>query len=81
MEIFWTTHAKKDFDSIKDKKTKSKIKEAIYYLPSGDLKKLKGSLKEYWRVRTGNYRVIFEINDGSIVIVRIRHRKDVYEKK
>jgi len=66
MEILWTVHAKKDFESIKNKKIKSKIKEAIYYLPSGDLKKLKGSLKEYWRVRTGNYRVILEIKNGTI---------------
>lgn len=34
-----------------------------------------------WRLRIGNYRVLYEIYDNEIkvLIVRIRHRRDVYE--
>ncbi len=33
-----------------------------------------------WRIRVGNYRIVYEIHDRQIVIVvlRIAHRKDVY---
>ena len=42
-------------------------------------KKLKGGTNEY-RIRVGNYRVIYEIDDKTVVvlIVRIAHRKDAY---
>ena len=38
--------------------------------------------EEGYRIRSGNYRVLFEINDKSetIFIFRIKHRKDVYTK-
>lgn len=33
-----------------------------------------------WRIRIGDYRVIYEINDRekSVLIVHVGHRKDVY---
>jgi mRNA interferase RelE/StbE len=33
-----------------------------------------------WRVRTGDYRVIYEIEDDRLVVlvVRVGHRRDVY---
>jgi mRNA interferase RelE/StbE len=42
-------------------------------------KKLKGS--SYYRVRVGDYRVIYEVHDDLllVIIVRIGHRKDVYD--
>ncbi len=45
-------------------------------------KKLKGSDENMWRIRIGDYRVIYVIDDG-IRIINIRkvgHRKDVYKK-
>lgn len=41
--------------------------------------KLKG--REGWRIRCGNYRVIYEIDDTlkSILILHVGHRKDVYD--
>jgi len=43
--------------------------------------KLAGSERTY-RIRVGNYRIIYEVmrNELIIVIIRIRHRKDVYKK-
>ena len=45
-------------------------------------KALKGDLKDYWRYRVGDYRIIAEINNDEIqiVVIEIGHRKDVYEK-
>lgn len=35
-----------------------------------------------WRVRTGDYQVLYRIEDGvlTIVVVHAGHRRDVYEK-
>lgn len=34
-----------------------------------------------WRVRTGAYRIIYEIHDGALLVLALRvgHRRDVYE--
>ena len=47
--------------------------------PSG-VKKLVGT-DNAWRIRVGDYRVIYEIDDGSVVVVvfRVAHRRDVYD--
>ncbi|MEO5913563.1 MAG: type II toxin-antitoxin system RelE/ParE family toxin [Luteolibacter sp.] len=46
--------------------------------PAG-CKKLVGS-EHTWRVRVGDYRVIYDIEDERLIIlvVKIRHRRDVY---
>ncbi|MGK7886361.1 MAG: type II toxin-antitoxin system RelE/ParE family toxin [Crocosphaera sp.] len=46
--------------------------------PAG-VKKLKGFNNEY-RIRIGNYRVRYEINDSELIIILVscRHRRDVY---
>lgn len=45
-------------------------------------KSLKGNLKEYWRYRVGDYRIIADINDSQvkILIIDIGHRKSIYKK-
>jgi mRNA interferase RelE/StbE len=47
--------------------------------PSG-CRKLGGS-KNDWRIRIGDYRVIYEINDRLKVVrvMKVRHRKEVYQ--
>jgi len=36
--------------------------------------------KEGYRIRSGNYRILFEIDDQvkSVFIYRIKHRREVY---
>jgi mRNA interferase RelE/StbE len=47
--------------------------------PAG-CKKLHG-YKNRWRVRVGNYRIVYAIDDEkrTVDITRIAHRKEVYE--
>jgi mRNA interferase RelE/StbE len=45
---------------------------------SGDIKKLTNYTPEY-RLRVGNYRILFEVEDGKIIIYTIRHRKESYK--
>ncbi len=44
---------------------------------SGDVKCLTNSTPEY-RLRVGDYRVLFEIESQFIIIYRIRHRREAY---
>jgi len=43
----------------------------------GDVKKLTNHTPEY-RMRAGNYRVLFEIEGERIVVYRVLHRKEAY---
>lgn len=44
-------------------------------------KKLRGSKENLWRIRIGNYRIIYLIEDTIkiLVIRKIGHRKDIYK--
>lgn len=35
---------------------------------------------DFWRVRVGDYRIIYEIDDSAraVRVMRVRHRKDAY---
>jgi len=43
-----------------------------------DVKKLKGRIA--WRIRIGDYRVIYEIHDRvlQVIVIAIGHRREVY---
>ena len=65
-----------------DRESRSRIISAIRDLahdphPRGS-KKLSG--RAAWRVRAGDYRVIYEIHDDRLVVlvVAIGHRRDIY---
>ena len=45
---------------------------------TGDIKKLKG-FKNKYRLRAGNYRVLFELEGACLVVYNVGNRKDVYE--
>lgn len=81
-KIEWKTSALKELKNL-DRSVIPRIVTAVESLsgnprPSG-VRKLQGSDYTY-RIRVGEYRVIYEIADFRllIIIVRVRHRKDVY---
>ena len=43
-----------------------------------DVKKLKG--RAAWRIRVGDYRVIYEIHDRilQIIVITVGHRREIY---
>lgn len=36
-----------------------------------------------WRVRTGDFRIIYEIHDRQLVVlvIKVGHRRDVYDRR
>ena len=73
--------AQKEFDRLPEK-LQSKTAEALTLLsqnPYSELlkvKKLKGT-GELYRIRLGDYRVVYEIL--IVVVIKIGHRSDVYK--
>jgi mRNA interferase RelE/StbE len=68
------------------KKIAQSITSAIFFLadnprPRG-CKKLSGSVNNFWRIRIGDYRVIYTIDDEIkiIDIQKVGHRRDIYER-
>lgn len=66
------------------KKDRSRIIEKIDFLvddptPSGSIK-LQGYKEALYRIRSGNYRIIYSIKKDLLVVlvVEIGHRKEVY---
>ena len=59
---------------------KKKIDETGNNLPNPDTTKMKGN-NIFHKIRSGNYRIIYEIDDDRsvILVVKVGHRKDVYK--
>ncbi len=47
--------------------------------PSG-VRRLKGRVEEGWRIRVGDYRVLYRVDDElrQVTIYRVGHRREVY---
>lgn len=80
-EIFFRESVYKDFRKI-PKKDLQKILSKIQKLgleprPSGS-EKLTG--QELFRIRQGNYRILYSIQDNQLIIwvIKVRHRKGIY---
>ena len=54
-----------------------RIRNAINALPLGDVKKLKGT--PHYRLRVGDYRVIFDKDGNIIFVMKIDSRGQVYK--
>lgn len=75
--------ATKDLDRLPDREVKRLLIQIIKL--SNDPRPIgiqKLTDEEGYRIRSGKYRILFEINDKlqTILIYRVKHRKDVYKK-
>jgi mRNA interferase RelE/StbE len=59
-----------------------KVRDSIWALAEGPRPNgcQKLTAREGWRVRVGNYRVIYDIDDKrkTVTVVHVGHRRDVY---
>lgn len=78
MKIEYSKKAVKYINSA-DKPTKRRLKEAIEKIPSGDIKRLKG-IEEAYRLRVGDLRVLFTLENDTIYIDNIIPREQAYKR-
>jgi mRNA interferase RelE/StbE len=91
--VEFSNSAKKDLYAL-DKQVKSFITKSLLefeanfddeyennLIKTGKIKALKGDWNGFYRLRLRTYRVIFTKESGRLIIliVRVSHRKDVYE--
>ena len=62
------------------KRIKEAIEQRLIKEPVLAGKPLRQSLKGHRKMRVGDYRVIYRIEKDTIIVLKIGHRKDVYEK-
>jgi mRNA interferase RelE/StbE len=85
-EIIVPKSVQKEIDALSDEGLRDRIEEDIEALaenprPDGVVK-MKGHNSRY-RIRIGNYRVVYDINDGQllVLVLQCRHRREVYRKR
>ncbi len=76
--------AQKDFKRL-SKKLQERVRKALKELSIGtrkmDIKKLKGldGREDLYRLRVGDYRIIYLPTGSELLIIRIDHRNKIYE--
>ena len=82
-QVLFTPRAERELESLPEA-ARRRIAKKIDALaeeprPSG-IKKLRGHDNSY-RLRAGDYRVLYTIEDRvvTVVVVRVGHRRDIYE--
>lgn len=66
----------KSIDASEARRIITKV-EALRNDLSGDVKRLTNFTPEF-RLRVGDYRVLFEVEGDTVIIYRVRHRRDAY---
>ncbi len=57
---------------------KNAIEERLMVDPIAFGKPLRYSLKGHRRLRVSDYRVVYRIENKTVIIIAIKHRKDIY---
>ena len=85
MDIRFTGRFSKDLDKIDQASVKKAISDiikeaekAVQLSEIKGIKKLKGHSTAY-RIRSGDYRIGFFVENGTIEFARVSHRKDIYK--
>lgn len=81
-QILYQDHVIKSHIPVLPTKVKSLIKktieERLMVDPIAFGKPLRYSLKGHRRIRVSDYRVVYRIENKTVIIIAIKHRKDIY---
>ena len=81
-EVFLSRQAKKFLERL-DEDTRARIKEKLKLLADNPFalpyKKIKGRENTY-RIRVGDYRVIYTVRGHEVRILKIDRREKIYER-
>ena len=75
--IIWHDNAIKKLKKL-PKDVQDRIVSAVEKLPMGNVKALSGSYKGSYRLRVGQWRVLFFYQEKDIVIFAVKHRREAY---
>jgi len=78
--IEWIEEARADVRAL-DRPTAMRIFEGVLHFArtgAGDVKTLHGELAGAFRLRLGDYRVLFTLEQNAMRIFGVRHRSEAY---
>lgn len=86
MRVLYTKHALSDLKQLDKTAAQRIIKKVIFFSQQSDplqfAKKLTHFTLAPYRFRVGDYRILFDVDKSGhiyiVVILRIKHRKDIY---
>ena len=81
-EIVFTKHAERDFEKL-PQNIRERVDKRLFSLARDPLQPDTEKIEDdIFRARVGSYRIIFRLENDNVVIlvIRIRHRKEVYRK-
>ena len=79
MEVIFKKSARKELSKL-DKKLGQRILNKVMLLENNPYPTGNKKLEDGYRIRIGNYRVVYTINKEAkkIIVIKIRHRKEAY---
>lgn len=81
--VLFTNVAIKDLERIDQTVKRQLYKKLLYYKELDDMKVVARKLHNHdigeYRLRVGNFRIIFDLDKHTIIILCMQHRKDVYK--
>ena len=81
--LVYARRAEKDIEKL-DFNTKDRIGKALLRYSEDPLRfaeKLSDASLGGYRFRIGDYRVVFDIVGGEIVVLRVGHRREIYRRR
>ena len=81
-KLIYTQRAERDLAKL-DIKTKERIGKTLLRFQEEPLKyaeKLSDPILGSFRFRIGDYRIIVDIGESEIVVLRVGHRKEIYRR-
>ena len=81
-DLVYTQRAFRDVEKL-DPKIKKRLGKILLRYKEEPLRyaeKLSDSKLGTYRFRIGDYRIIFDIEDNEIVVLRVGHRKEIYKR-
>lgn len=75
--------AQKDLPRISQdnkRKIRRSIEVKLTSAPEKFGEPLRRTLKGYWKLRVGDYRIIYKVVGKTVVVFRIGHRREIYDQ-
>ena len=79
--VLFHPEAAKEIESFPpalNERLKTAISNRLMTKPEVFGKPLRATLKGYWKLRVGDYRIVYAFQGSELIIYAVRHRKEIY---
>jgi mRNA interferase RelE/StbE len=80
VKFIWLESARNELRAV-DRQTAIRVLHALTEYGdsgAGDVRMLSGQWQGHFRLRVGDYRVLFTIANDEVTVIRVRHRSESY---